>query len=105
MEHDSLGRRRHPDQARGLRPLHPLLPCQWLSKVIRVAMSQEDWAQFESLVRRASTHSPTQARAHGIVISGLIEEAAASRSRPDPGPLDWMDWERQKTLRLLRPAV
>ena len=105
MEHDSLGRRRHPEQARGLRPLHPLLPCQWLSKVIRVAMSQEDWAQFESLVRRASIQSPTQARAHGIVISGLIEEATASRCRPDPGPLDWMDWERQKTLRLLRPAV
>jgi hypothetical protein len=105
MEHDSLGRRRHPEQTRGLRPLHPPLPCHWLSKVIRVAMSQEDWAQFESLVRRASIQSPTQARANGIVISGLIEEATASRCRPDPGPLDWMDWERQKTLRLLRPAV
>ena len=105
MENDSLGRRRHPDQARGLRPLHPLLPSQWLSKVIRVAMSQEDWAHFESLVRRASTHSPTQARAHGVVITGLIDEASAARSHTDPGPLDWMDWERQKTLRLLRPAV
>src|SRR3954463_3245167 len=90
VEHDSLGRRRLPDQARGLRPLHPLLPCRWLSKVIRVAMSQEDWAQFGALVRRASSQSPTQARAHGVVISGLIEEAAVSRSRPDPGPLDWM---------------
>ncbi len=105
MEHDSLGRRRHPDQARGLRPLHPLLPNQWLSKVIRVAMSQEDWAHFEFMVRRASPHATTQARAHGVVISGLIEEATASRSLPDPGPLDWMDWERQKTLRLLRPAI
>ena len=76
-----------------------------MSKVIRVAMSEEDWAQFDSLVRRASTQSPTQARAHGVVISGLIEEAAASRSHTGPGPLDWMDWERQKTLRLLRPAV
>jgi len=81
------------------------LPCQWTSKVIRVAMSQEDWVTFESLVRRASANSPSQSRAHGVVISGLIEESAASRSRPDPGPLDWMDWERQKTLRLLRPAV
>ncbi len=105
MEQDSLGRRRHPDQARGLRPLHPLLPGQWLSKVIRVAMSQEDWTRFESLVRCASPHSPTQARAHGVVISQLIAEAAASHSLPDPGPLDWMDWERQKALRLLRPAV
>jgi hypothetical protein len=68
-------------------------------------MSQEDWAQFESLVRRVSIQSPTQARANGLVISGLIEEATASHCRPDPGPLDWMDWERQKTLRLLRPAV
>jgi hypothetical protein len=81
------------------------LPGQWSSKVIRVAMSEEDWARFESLVRRATAHSPTQARAHGVVISGLIEEAVATGSRPDPGPLDWMDWERQKTLRLLRPAV
>ena len=105
MEQDSLGRRRHPDQARGLRPLHPLLPYQWMSKVIRVAMSQEDWAQFESLVRCASPHSPSQARAYGVVISQLIEEAAASRSLPDPDPLDWMDWERQKALRLLPPAV
>ncbi len=85
--------------------MHPLLPCRWLSKVIRVAMSQEDWAQFESMVRRVSPHSPTQARAHGVVITGLIEEASASRSQTDAGPLDWMDWERQKTLRLLRPAV
>ncbi len=85
--------------------MHPLLPSHWSSKVIRVAMSQEDWAQFESLVHRVSPHSPTQARAHGVVISGLIEEVTASRSHPDPGPLDWMDWERQKTLRLLRPAV
>jgi len=85
--------------------MHPLLPCQWSSKAIRVAMSQEDWAQFESLVRRASSQSPTQARAHGVVISGLIEDASASRSHTDTGPLEWMDWERQKTLRLLRPAV
>ena len=105
MENDSLGRRRHPDQTRGLRPIHPVLPCHWLSKVIRVAMSQEDWERFESLVRHTSTQSPTQARAHGVVISGLIEEATASRTHTDPGPLDWMDWERKKTLRLLRPAV
>jgi hypothetical protein len=24
-------------------------------------------------------------------------------SKPKTGPLDWMDWERRKTLRLLLP--
>ena len=32
MERDRRGRRRQPDQERGLRPLHPLLPRQWTSK-------------------------------------------------------------------------
>ena len=29
----------------------------------------------------------------------------AAQASPAPGPLDWMDWERQKTLRLLRSAI
>lgn len=104
MDRDRRGRRRQPNQERGLRPLHPRLPGQWTSKALRVAMSAEDWGRFEALVRSTGPLAPTQARAHGMVISRLIE-ASAGNIRPAPGPLDWMDWERQKTLRLLCPAV
>ena len=63
MDRDRRGRRRQPDQERGLRPLHPLLPGQWTSKALRVAMSAEDWARFEALVREASRpQAPTQAQ-------------------------------------------
>jgi hypothetical protein len=81
------------------------LPNEWLSKAVRVAMSQADWERFEVLTRSALSESqtPTQARANGLVISRLME--TASQAPPAPGPLDWMDWERQKTLRLLRSAV
>jgi hypothetical protein len=74
-----------------------------MSKAVRVAMSADDWARFEALVRGVSAEAPTSARARGLTISRLIE--AASTPRPGPGPLDWMDWERQKTLRLLRSAI
>jgi hypothetical protein len=104
MEKDRRGRRRQPGQERGLRPLHPLLPGHWTSKALRVAMSHEDWARFETLARGAGVSAPTQARAHGAVISRLMETSAVA-SRPAPGPLDWRDWERQKTLRLLCPAI
>jgi hypothetical protein len=103
MERDRRGRRRQPNQERGLRPLHPPLPRQWTSKALRVAMSREDWTRFEALVRGVVPHAPTLPQAHGIVISALID--ASSTRRPAPGPLDWMDWERQKTLRLLRSAI
>lgn len=68
-------------------------------------MSQDDWERFESLVRHvaAQVQAETQARAHGLVISKLMETAALNTT--SPGPLDWMDWERQKTLRLLRSAI
>jgi hypothetical protein len=98
MEKDRRGRRRGPDQERGLRPLFPLLPQQWTSKALRVAMSERDWAKFEGLVESIATQSPTHARACGIVLSGLMRSVPPSA----PGPLDWMDWERRKTLRLLR---
>src|SRR4051794_34213336 len=100
MDRDRRGRRRHPEQERGLRPLHPLLPPEWTSRALRVAMSAEDWARFEVLVNEASPRTPTRARACGEAIARLMRE----RSRPAPGPFDWMDWERQKALRLLRPA-
>ena len=58
-----------------------------------------DWERFEALADACAPIAPTQARAHGLVISGLLN--AASAPRPEPGPTDWMDWERRKTLRLL----
>lgn len=109
MRRDRLGRLRGPDQERGLRPLHPPLPDHWTSKPLRVAMSEHDWERFERLVRSLSAEepgvAPTLARAHGEALSRLLDVAEGhDRS---PGPLDWMDWERQKTLKLLRlrPAV
>jgi hypothetical protein len=101
MERDRLGRRRRPDQERGLRPLHPLLPEEWVSKALRVAMSESDWAEFEALVARFAVMAPTHARAIGLVLSGLLHQANESSPEPEPGPLDWMDWERRKILRLL----
>jgi hypothetical protein len=98
MDRDRRGRRRSPEQDRGLRPLHPLLPPAWMSRALRVAMSSDDWARFDALVNEASYRTPTQARAAGEVIAGLINESP----RAVAGPPNWMDWERQKTLRLLR---
>jgi hypothetical protein len=103
MERDRLGRRRSPEQERGLRPLHPLLPEEWVSKALRVAMSESDWAEIERLVARCVVFAPTQARAYGMVLSGLLH--GLQPPEPDPGPLDWMDWERRKTLRLLLPEA
>lgn len=101
MDRDRRGRKRQEDQGRGLRPLHPVLPERWASRALRVAMSRDDWARFDAIVD--SVNAPTLARAQGVAISCLLE--TATHSAPTPGPLDWMDWERQKTLRLLRSAV
>ena len=99
MDRDRMGRRRRPEQERGLRPLHPLLPDEWTSRALRVTMSEADWTRFESLARSVSAAAPTQARAYGLALSTLMH--SAKLPQPEPGPLDWMDWERRKTLRLL----
>jgi hypothetical protein len=99
MERDRLGRRRSPEQERGLRPLHPLLPEEWISKVLRVAMSESDWLRFAALIDQHAAMAPTQARANGLALSSLLHSVPVPWT--EPGPLDWMDWERRKTLRLL----
>jgi hypothetical protein len=99
MQRDRIGRRRHPGQARGLRPLHPPLPEEWTSRALRVTMSEADWARFESLAGSLAAAAPTQARAYGLALSSLMH--AANIPHRERGPLDWMDWERRKTLRLL----
>jgi alpha-galactosidase len=63
-------------------------------------MSAEDWLRFEALVVEASTGTPILARAYGEAISRLMN----AQHSPVPGPTHWMDWERRKTLRLLRAA-
>jgi hypothetical protein len=99
-DRDRLGRRRQPLQERGLRPLHPPLPEEWVSRALRVAMPEADWQRFEAAVGRLGTGATTQARAYGMTLSRLVQAEAP----PPPGPLDWMDWERRKALRLLRPG-
>ena len=75
MERDRIGRRRRPEQERGLRPLHPPLPREWMSKVLRVAMSEADWELFEAMVARHAKLASSQAQVHGLVLSGLIQAA------------------------------
>jgi hypothetical protein len=103
MDVDRLGRVRKPEQNRGLRPLHPALPSRWESRSFRVAMSSDDWRRLEDLARAWSSVEPdsTLARAYGRAISHLLNQVALE----SPGPQNWMDWERQKTLKLLRHAV
>ena len=103
MRYDRLGRRRQPGQERGLRPSHPVLPERWKSRVVRLAMPEDDWLRLDALARLYSIQSETEARAYGRAVSELLqlgEEVAGGR--PDAQPIHWMDWERQKTLRLIR---
>jgi hypothetical protein len=80
--------------------MHPRLPERWTSRVLRVAMAEADWARLEALVRALAGREPTRARAFGATLAHLIRAVPAPP--PEPGPLDWMDWERRKALRLLR---
>ena len=48
VDRDRRGRRRRPGQQRGLRPMHPLLPERWVSRALRVAMSELDWRRLEA---------------------------------------------------------
>ena len=73
MERDRLGRRRSPSQERGLRPLHPLLPEEWISKAIRVAMSESDWARFTALVDR---YAPLAEEMRGLIERSLATTLA-----------------------------
>ncbi|MEW4567776.1 hypothetical protein AB1L88_07905 [Tautonia sp. JC769] len=106
MQRDRRGRLRRPEQTRGLQPMHPALPDRWESRALRVAMSEDDWHRLESLIRRIASDEPTQARALGATLAYLMNHEAAAPA--EPGPLDWLDWERRKTLqtlRLLRPGA
>ncbi len=101
VNRDRIGRRRRPEQERGLRPLHPPLPDEWTSKPLRLAMSEADWARLEALVGRLAPNESTKARAYGRALSILMSSADVEIEIEPADPLDWMDWERRKTLRLL----
>jgi hypothetical protein len=94
---DRLGRRRAATQGRGLRPLFPLLPRAWLSRALRIAMPEPAWAELEARAEVELRGGETRARALGRVLMGLMERAhAAAGAR-----VHWLDWERDKALRLL----
>jgi hypothetical protein len=96
---DRRGRRRTEGQERGLRPLYPLLPLGWLSRALRISMPAARWQQFDALLARERTAAPTEARAAGQLLMNLMDAAeTAARGR------HWLDWEREKTLRLLRES-
>ena len=85
MERDRLGRRRKSRTRTRAAPLHPLLPEEWISKALRVAMPDTDWAQFEALVARFTAMAPSQARAHGLAISELLHATPATEPRTESG--------------------
>lgn len=102
MRYDRLGRRRPAGQERGLRPSHPVLPHRWKSRVVRLAMPEDDWLRLDAMARIFSVQSETEARAYGQAVSELLhlaEDVVSGQS--DGQPVHWMDWERQKTLRLI----
>ena len=98
-QRDARGRRRVEGQERGLRPLYPPLPPGWVSRALRVSMPEAAWRRFEALLDRVRPVEPTEARAVGRLVVGLMEIAEARA-----GDRHWLDWEREKALQLLREA-
>jgi hypothetical protein len=54
------------------------------------------WAEFDALVERARDEEGTGARAVGHALMDLMDGAHGR-----PGGPDWLDFERDKALRLL----
>ena len=95
MRRDSSGRRRREGQERGLRPIYPRLPGEWVSRAVRIAMPALRWTQFDALVARAGAGAATGARATGFALLALMDAAVDGRTT------HWLDWEREKAQRLL----
>ena len=105
MERDRLGRRRSPEQERGLRPLHPPLPEEWTSKALRVTMSEADWSRFESLARSLAPAAPTQARAYGLALSDLDALCKPAASRSPVRSTGWTGNGARPSPALVRPLI
>ena len=93
---DAMGRRRTRDQERGLRPLYPQLPENWMSRAMRVSMPASGWRLFDALVAQATADTQTGARAVGQTLMSLM----TSRAMTTP-EVHWLDFEGQKAARLL----
>ena len=119
---DALGRRRQPQQNRGLRSLFPKLPHDTQSRLVRIAMSGRAWERLEQLVSQAAT--ATKPRAYGEVLEHLLDNLSApSPTSPElkvPVFLtsseqeeevtnnhvsDWQAWQMQKERALLSPSL
>ncbi|PWU25463.1 MAG: hypothetical protein C5B48_01140 [Candidatus Rokuibacteriota bacterium] len=98
MRLDATGRRRRAGQERGLRPLYPALPGEWVSRALRIAMPARYWRQFEAHVARTGEGAPTTARASGRALMALMDAPESSAGS------HWLDWERDKACRLLAAA-
>lgn len=105
---DRIGRRRRPDQNRGLRPLFPKLPTTFASRAVRIAMTTPAWARLDALV--AQRAHETRPRALGEVIETLLAHFETSLAEPwavamhAQEPLtnaDWQDWQIRKERALL----
>jgi hypothetical protein len=96
LRRDRRGRVRTPDQERGLRPLYPVLEEGWQSRALRVAMPAGLWRLLERLVEFFP--SSTQARSYGEAIAFLLRREQLERAQ-------WLDWEQEKQIRLMRRPV
>lgn len=96
---DVRGRRRAAGQERGLRPLYPRLPEGWISRALRASMPAARWQQLDDWIARARPGAATEARAAGEALMALLDAAESAASNAH-----WLDWEREKTLRLLHAA-
>jgi hypothetical protein len=68
------------------------LPDEWISRAVRVAMSDADWVHFDAIASRYSREVPTQARAYGLAIAELLH--AVCLPEPEPGPFDALEARR-----------
>jgi len=100
---DALGRRRTANQSAGLKRSVPL-PKDWSSRSVRIALPESDWVALEMFARRYGADGSSGAVALGQAIRRLLETQRRSADWSWDSS-DWMEWERRKTLRLLRPVV
>ncbi len=96
---DVLGRRRHPLQNRGLRPLFPKLPPEVQTRAVRIAMRRLSWDRMAGLL--ASIPAPTAPRALGQLLERFL---AAGSGAPPSRAVDWQAWQIQKEQRLLQAS-
>lgn len=109
---DRIGRRRRPEQNRGLRPLFPKLPTTFESRAVRIAMTTPAWNRIDALV--AERANQTRPRALGEVIETLLAHfdtslaapwEVAIQSREPLATADWQDWQIQKERALLPASL